>query len=85
MNEIASYLMKAPDSQLDAAMKPKIAAWSDPPTALQILEVLDACIHGSLASGFVVRLLQMMYDDARKTEGKTHEEIAKDATWRVER
>jgi hypothetical protein len=82
MKEIVEYLLTAPDSQLDAQMKPLIQKWNDPPTALQILEVLDYCIHGSLASGFVVALLQTIYDMACKVEGATHEEVAKLAIWR---
>jgi hypothetical protein len=80
--EMVKHLLDAPDTQLDAAMKPLIEKWADPATPLQILEVLDHCIHGSLASGFVVTLLQIMYDTACKREGTTHEEVLKGAAWR---
>jgi hypothetical protein len=79
---IVEYLMNAPDTQLDKAMKLLIAKWSDPPTPLQILEVLDHCIYGSLASGFVVTLLQTSYDIVCKKDGVTHEDVVKNATWR---
>ncbi len=82
MNEIIDYLLQAPDTQLGAGMRPLIEKWSETPTAIQILEVLDHCIHGSLASGFVVTLLQTLYDDACKHEGTSHEELLKHATWR---
>lgn len=82
MKEIVDHLLKAPDSQLDACMKPLIEKWGNPPTALQILEVTDHCIHGSLASGFVVALLQTLYDMQCKAEGTTHAEVVKQATWR---
>jgi hypothetical protein len=75
-------LLAAPDSQIDAAMKPLIEKWSDPPTPIQILEVLDHCIHGGLASGFVVHALQIVYDVACKDANTTHEEVVKQATWR---
>lgn len=75
-------LLAAPDSQLDAAMKPLIEKWSDPPTPIQILEVLDHCINGSLASGFVVHTLQIVYDMSCKEANTTHEEVVKQATWR---
>jgi hypothetical protein len=82
MKEIVEHLLKAPDRQLDAQMKPLIEKWSDPPTALQVLEVLDYCIHGSLASGFVVSVLQILYDMRCKAEGVTHEQLEPQATWR---
>lgn len=82
MSDIKAMLLAAPDTQLDAQMFPLIEKWSDPATALQILEVLDQCIFASLASGFTVRLLQMLYDAACANEKTTHEEVVKLATWR---
>lgn len=82
--EIITHLLAAPDSQMDAAMKPLIEKWGDPPTPLQILEVLDHCINGGLASGFVVKVLQILYDTACKEANVTHEEVVKDAVWRKE-
>jgi len=52
------------------------------PKVIQIREVLDNCIYGGLASGFVVAALQMFYDDELKVEGITHEELIPLATWR---
>lgn len=82
MKELRDHLLLAPDSQLDAAMKPYIEKWADEPTPHQILEVLDYCIHDSLASGFVVTLLQTMYQMACDRDKTTHEEVVKTATWR---
>lgn len=79
---IRALLLEASDGQLDATMKPLVSAWADPPTALQILEVLDACIHGAMASGFVVSALQVTYDAACRQEGTTHDEVVKRASWR---
>ena len=84
MKEIKNLFMAAPDSQLDASMKPLIAKWSDPPTPLQILEVLDYCIFSALASGFMVTYLQLLYDTACKDNNTTKEEVAKGAHWRKE-
>jgi len=81
---IKDTLLKAPDSQLDVSMRPLIKKWDDEPTALQILQVLDMCIFGSLASGFTVQLLQTMYDEAIRREGTTREAVEKLATWREE-
>ena len=80
--EMIDHLLIAPDNELDASMKPLIAKWSVPTTPIQILEVLDQCVHGSLASGFVVNLLQILYDTSCKHHNTTHEEVLKLATWR---
>ncbi len=78
-------LRSASDEMLDASMQPLIAKWSDPPRAIEILEVLDQCIHGSLAPGLVVTLLQSEYDRALRSEGATHESLLPLATWRDQR
>jgi hypothetical protein len=76
-------LLSAPDSQLDDSMVEKVKEWSTPPKAIQILEVLDHCVRGSLASEVIVKALQMAYEDTCKKEGTTHEEVVKLATWRA--
>lgn len=82
MTDAKQIFLSAPDTQLDASLKPLIEKWSDPPSALQLLEVLDKCIRYALASGFVVSALQVMYDAQMKREGITHEEAIRSATWR---
>lgn len=84
MKDLIEHLLNAPDEQIDAKMKPLIQKWSDPPTPLQILEVIDHCIHGSLASGVIVMGLQIIYENRLKAENTTHEEVVKLATWRHE-
>jgi hypothetical protein len=79
---MTKVLVGAPDNELDNSMKTNIQSWSDPVTPIQILEVLDHCIHGSLASGFVVHLLQIMYDISCTFNKTTHEEVLKSAVWR---
>lgn len=63
-------------------MVDKVRTWSDPPKAIEILEVLDISIHESLASGAVIALLQGLYKEACEKEGTTNEEVVKGATWR---
>jgi len=82
MKEIIEHLLTAPNTQLDDAMKPFIKEWSEPPSALQVLEVLDKCIYGSLASGFVVKVLQTVYEMRCSAEATTHEEVVALAPWR---
>jgi hypothetical protein len=79
---LKQLLLDAPDSQMDASMKSFIQKWPDPPTSLHVLEVLDRIIFAALASGFVVRLMQVLYDDACKREGTTHESNVSLAIWR---
>jgi len=74
--------LEAPDIQLDASMKPLVEKWSTPPKAIEILEVLDWCIFGSLASGLIVTLLQNMYAEAVIKEKVSHEELGRLAVWR---
>jgi hypothetical protein len=80
--EMINALCSMSEGQLDSHMHPLIQAWDEPPKARQILEVLDNCIHGALASSFVITALQAMYDIACKREQTTHEEVIKDAPWR---
>lgn len=77
-------LLEAPDSQLDASMKPFVEKWSSPPKAIEILEVLDHVINGSLASGLITTVLQNMYTEAIIAEKTTHDEVVKLAKWRGE-
>jgi hypothetical protein len=82
MEDIVAMLLKAPDDQLDHRMFPLIKKWDKTPSAIQILEVLDQCVHASLASGFTIRLLTLLYDNALTREKTTNEEVIKLATWR---
>lgn len=84
MDDLKRLLLEAPDSQLDAKMRPYIEKWDEPPTALQVLEVWDYCVHGSLASSFVLIALECLYDTAIAREGITREAVESQATWRDE-
>jgi len=79
---LRELLLEAPDTQLDASMKPLIEKWDNPAKARQILEVLDHCIFSALASGLIVTSLELLYQEACEAEGTTHEEVIKDAPWR---
>lgn len=83
-SNIKQHLLQAPESQLDSSMFALIEGWDDDPTSLQVLEVLDKCVHASLASGFVIKLLETLYDTALKREEKTHKDNVPLATWRKE-
>lgn len=81
-DELKATLLNAPDKELDASMKPLIEKWSNPPKPIELLEVIDKCIFGSLSSGFVLRILQVIYDVECANNNTTHEEVVKGATWR---
>jgi len=82
MHEITKLLLEAPDSWLDRCVMPLICTWEGKPSAIQLLELLDRCIHGALASDTMVLVLQMFYNQALKDEGLTHEQLVPQATWR---
>ena len=79
---IKELLLAAPGTQLDSCLFPIIEGWDDEPKAIQILEVLDKVIYASLGSGFTVVLLQALYSEALKKEGKTSKEVEALAIWR---
>jgi hypothetical protein len=83
-DSLKAAFLQAPEDQLDHSLMPLIAAWNEPyPSALQILEVVDKCIHGSLASGFVVSAMQIMLEGQLLNEEKTLDDIIPLATWRT--
>lgn len=81
--EVMNCLLLAPPHELDPAAIEMIKKWSEPPTPLQVLEVLDKCIHNSLASQFVITVLRVGYDDLCALCNVKHEDVVKDATWRT--
>lgn len=85
MNPLKEMLLQAPDGQLDASMFPLIEKWDDEPTAIQIMEVLDYCVHGGLASGFVITVLETMVETALTGENLSREDLVKKAIWRLDR
>ena len=81
---LKTLLLTAPDSQLDASMVELVKLWNDPPSALQVLEVLDLSIHGGLASKVVILSLEMAFEAALAREGMPIQELVQYATWRYE-
>ncbi len=79
---LKEMLLHQSEASFDSVLKPIVAEWPDEPTPLQILEVLDKCIHGGLASGIVISILQNVYDVECRKRNITHEAVAANATWR---
>jgi len=82
MREFQMLLLMAPDTQLDESVKPLIEKWSDPPKALEILEVVDQVVRYALGSDFTVRVFDHLLKAAIVRESTTMEEVVKQATWR---
>lgn len=82
LRQMREMLTIAPNEQLDSQMKLLVYKWSDVPTALQILEVLDTSIYAALASGFTIGVLQSTLEVAMKEENTTLEALIPLATWR---
>ncbi len=82
MSTLKQQWLKVPDNHMDHQLLPIIERWDDQPTALQILELLDACIYNGAASRFVVGALEGFLTAAMNNEGVTHEQLVAQATWR---
>jgi len=75
--------LEVPDSQMAEVIKDIIREkWDDEPSAIQILEAIDYCVHYGASSDFVVSVLDGYMHAALQCEGKTFEELISEATWR---
>ncbi len=78
-------LLDAPESQLDPAAKKYVEEWKEEkPTALELLKLADYCVYHAWASGFVMKLINILMEERIKFERTTYEELVKKATWRNE-
>jgi hypothetical protein len=82
--KVAKMLLTAPDEVLDSAMKDLIGKWSNPPLPLEVLEVLDQCVNGGLASILIILILDQMFADSCLRSGCTQDSVYGAATWRKE-
>lgn len=79
---LVKLLLQSSDYALDGQLKALIRGWSNPPKAIEVLEVVDLGIHGARATGIVIASLQALYDQQCAAECTSHEEVVKRATWR---
>lgn len=82
LSGLRKAFLEAPDNQMDISLRELVEKWDEPPTAIQILEVVDKAIYWGAASGFVVSALQMILDVAIKEENTTLDELVEKAVWR---
>lgn len=84
-SKLAELILKASDQTCDPIMKDKVRTWSSPnATPLEILEVLDAVVNGSLAPDIVVTCLDLCFKEACLRENISIEEVTAQAHWRNE-
>jgi hypothetical protein len=81
---LKEMLLTAPDTQLSKKTHKYMEKWSNPPTALQLLEILDYSARYSYASDFVMRILDTAFEEALTEEGLTREQVVALAYWRNE-
>ncbi len=66
LKELVDGLCKGSDRQIDASCKPRLQALLTTPMParrIKLLEILDDCVYASLSSDFVVRVLNILYED----------------------
>lgn len=89
MWDVLKHLTQAPDSQLDKSMCEKLQEIVDEfegkencnkEVADKLLYILDMCVYSSLASGFVIKILDVEW----KRLGGTVEADNANCTWRNE-
>jgi hypothetical protein len=82
--EILPKLEQGSSREIDPALVKDLKEWSDPPKALEVMYSLDINAYGSLSSGFVTRVLETVLKASLESEGKTYEDVAKEAQelWR---
>jgi len=70
MREVLEKLTEASDDQLDAVVCNRLKILLEVGyTADDIKQVLDDCAYGALASGFVMKVLDVIWQDLKKQEG----------------
>lgn len=75
---------QASERELSPSLVEEMERWGTPPKALEILYLLDMNAYFALSSGFVTKILIMLYDEAVASEGTTDEAVREEAQkrWR---
>jgi len=81
---LKEIFLQRSDEALDPIAKTLIRQWDEPmPTALQLLEVLDACVNGGLCSGLEITAMDLFLQNQLKEEGISMTTLLERATWRA--
>lgn len=70
MKKVIEYLLELSDNELDPQAKKMITSWSDPPKYQEVYDTIAMCCNYSWTSNFVVRVLSIIEDDAKKNIGE---------------
>lgn len=75
-----------PQTQMDQSCKDVVLKWTreTPPTALDVLQETDNMVHGAMASGLVISLMDRLLRRCCEMEDTTFEDIIPLAVWRNE-
>lgn len=79
---LKQHFLSAPAAMLDPALLPIVVRWDDPPTSIQLLELLDHCVHTGGAPRFVIMAIESVMLTTMKAEGVTSEDLLPRAVWR---
>ena len=82
MKNLKDILLSYFTESFNQSLREKIELWENPPKAIQILEILDECIYGALATGSIIIILEASLKNAMNKENTNLEELLKSATWR---
>ncbi len=66
MKELIQGLLDGPDREIDEAAKELIRKWSNPPTYEEVYDTVAQSCHFSLVSDFVMQILMIIEEDAKK-------------------
>jgi hypothetical protein len=80
------HMAQAPSDQMDPSMLSIFKALADanPPKADDVLHVIDDCVYASLCSDFCIRVMDTVWRELLKDEGRTVEQGIEAAIWRKE-
>jgi hypothetical protein len=75
--ELFTILSEAPDSQIDPSVTPRLKALaeSDDVASDDLLKILDDCAYASLASGFAMAAMDIVWQDMLASEGRSADQV----------
>ena len=79
---LVAFLKAAPHGEIDTFAVDKMKTWGELPSSLEVLEILDMCIYGALASPIAITAIKQLYSYLLESENKTHDDNVPYAHWR---
>lgn len=75
-------MLEAPAGQIDPYIREMIRRWSEPESALDVLQTLDAVVLICPDDSFMVKTLQYMLQTKLKITNQSYDDLIKEAIWR---